>query len=255
VDSFHTLLLGTNPTDHLLFVHGFDIRLDDHVRMASFERMFRDVAHARGKRPIVVRTNLREHPIFATVNWERTHGAALAAVGGVLSPSIGTLIVPSSYRYVVLRPWGSHPGTDPMWSTSRTSIVHEEALFSREDKVGRIADSPIVWNHLRVCWENRVPSGNCSNCQKCLRTMTGISGFGSLERFTVFDHSIPLADRLNALPRIPEHLIVVWGNLLELDLQPDVRRAVEAVRARSHPGFGPRVARYLSRITNRKRDA
>jgi hypothetical protein len=247
VDSFYTLLSGGNRLDTLVYVHGYDIPLADRARMEAFERSWREVAARTGKRAVLVRTNLREHPIFATVNWERTHGAALAAAGLVLSSRIHTLIIPSSYRYLHMRPWGSHPDTDPLWSTSRTSIVHDDATFSREEKTRRIVDEPLVWQHLRVCWENRAPTGNCSACHKCVRTMAAIAAYGRLADFTVFDRTTTLAKRLDALSPLPEHLIPPWGNLLELDLGHDVRRALNRLLDRSRPGAGGGLVRKVMR--------
>ncbi|MEO5617240.1 MAG: hypothetical protein ABIS67_05685 [Candidatus Eisenbacteria bacterium] len=253
VDSFYTLLSGGERFDTLVHVHGYDIPLEDHARIQSFERSFREVAARTGKLAILLRTNLREHPIFASVNWERTHGAALAAAGLILSPRIQSLVVPSSYRYLHLRPWGSHPETDPLWSTSRTSIVHDDATFSREEKTRRIVDEPMVWEHLRVCWENRVPTGNCSACHKCVRTMAAIAAYGRLAEFTVFDRTTPLAARLDALPPLPEHLIAPWGNLLELDLAPPDRGALDRLLERSRPGARPGMMRRLVRFGMRMR--
>ena len=64
----------------------------------------------------MVRSDLRSHPGFASVSWEDTHGAALAAVGHALHRTIGTLVIPPSYAASRLVPWGSRPDLDPRWS-------------------------------------------------------------------------------------------------------------------------------------------
>lgn len=48
-------------------------------------------------------------------------------------------LIPSTYRYDELLPWGSQPLTDPLLGTSRLTIVHDGADFSRADKIGTIA--------------------------------------------------------------------------------------------------------------------
>ncbi len=248
LDSFYTLLTGGDRFDHLVFVHGFDIALGDHTRMEAFERSFREVAATLRKRAVLLRSNVREHPVVASVNWERSHGAGLAAAGIMLSPSIRSLIVPSSYRTTLLRPWGSHPDTDSMWSTTRMALIHDDTALGREDKLRRIVDEPLVWKHLRVCWRNLAPTGNCSRCHKCVRAMFAVAAYGRAENFTVFDWSISLAARLDALPAIPQSLLEPYRTLLTLDSSLPVRRALERLLARSAPGaragLGRRLMRY-----------
>ena len=84
VDSFYSLLRSGYAVDYLVFVIGFDMKLDDVARAAAFESSLREVADETGAHPIIIRTNLREHPVFAPVSWERTHGGALAAIGRLM---------------------------------------------------------------------------------------------------------------------------------------------------------------------------
>ncbi len=257
LDSFYTLFTAGDRFDHLVFVHGFDIPLRDRIRMAAFEASFRLVAAKLGKRAILLRTNLREHPVLAAVNWEKSHGAALAAAGIVLSPQLHSLRVPSSYRTSLLRPWGSHPLTDPLWSTRRMAILHDDTTPGREQKLLRIVDEPLVWNHLRVCWRNLAPTGNCSSCHKCVRAMVAIAAYGRAADFTVFDREVPLSVRLDALAPVPESLVAPWQNLLELDVPPDVRSALERLLTRSRPGARSglmrRMIRYARWLGRRRR--
>ena len=44
---------------------------------------------------------------------------------------------------------------------------------------------------------------NCSMCHKCERAMVAIAAYGRAEDFTVFDRTVSLADRLDALPPLP----------------------------------------------------
>ena len=97
VDSFYYLHTGPRP-DFLVAVHGFDIPLDDRVRMAGLERTLSAAADSVSARPIVIRTNLREHPVNGRPKlWERSHGGALAAIGHVLGRNISRLIISSTY--------------------------------------------------------------------------------------------------------------------------------------------------------------
>ena len=233
VDSFHSLLRGAVPVDALLLVHGVDIPLSDTARAADAETSLREVARARGMRAILVRTNLREHPVFAAAPWVHAHGGALAAVGHLLSEQIGRLLVSSSYPYVNDRPWGSHWRTDPLWSSGRLALAHLGAELWRDEKVRAIADDPLVRQHLRVCWENRARAGNCSRCDKCVTTMLMLEVCGGLAGSATFEPAAPLARLVDGLP----HTIWVkhYDRLLAAGLERDTARAVRRLLRRSTP--------------------
>jgi hypothetical protein len=251
VDSFYTLLFGSHHVDHLMFVLGYDMTRDDTVRYQAFERSMLEVGRRTGRGVIRLRSDAREHAVFGAAKWDRTHGAALAAAGHLLADSIGTLVIPSSFRADRLVPWGSHPDIDRLWSTQRVAIVHDDHSVGREDKTARIVHDPIVWDHLRVCWENRVPTGNCSRCQKCVRTMISIETHGRRDDVTVFDRVTPMVELIDDLPSIPDRLIIPWRNLLELDLEPATRRALVRLLRRSGPGVVAGVSRKVRRIARR----
>jgi len=158
------------------------------------------VAVAVSARPIVIRTNLREHPAFALVSWEQTHGGALAAIGHLLSDTIGQLLISASQTYSDTGPWGSHWRTDRFWSSEKLQVINAGGELHRYEKVGEIAHEPLAWAHLRVCWENRAPSGNCSRCEKCVRTRLLLAECGELDRYSVFEGSVSLSDDVDALP-------------------------------------------------------
>jgi hypothetical protein len=252
VDSFYTQLRGPNASriTHLVYVHGYDIPIDDMTRMQAFEPSLRAVAAALGRKAIVLCTNLRQHPLFASANWEHAHGGALTAAGHILAGTVGTLVIPSSYTYADSPPWGSHFDTDPLHSSSRVQLVHDDASRHRRAKLRAIAHEPIVRNHLRVCWENKSATGNCSQCEKCVRTMIVLSGVGELQNYTVFDRSRTLPERIDALPFIASHLVYVYRALADDNLPTDVRRAVRRLLDRSakEPSLRKRIVRKVQRV-------
>lgn len=202
VDSFYSLLRGGRQVDLLAGVHGYDIDLPDFVRASAFETSLRAVAAELGLRGVVVRTNLREHRASANASWERTHGGALAAVGHLLGGTVSRLLISSSQPYSKHKPWGTHWLTDPLWSSDRLEVVHVGEELSRYEKLKAIANEPLVRRHLRVCWENLAPKGNCSRCEKCLRTSLFLAEWGELENFPTFEGPHTLAGRLDELPAI-----------------------------------------------------
>jgi hypothetical protein len=257
-DSFYRLFHSELPVDTLVFVHGFDIALDDAPRWRHAEAQFRRASAEMSLRAVVVRTNLRKHPVFRHVSWEHAHGAALAAVGHALSGAIGTLSIPPSYRGSDDRPWGSDWRTDPLHSSSRLRIVNTREPIGRPARVAAIAAHPVVQQALRVCWQNLEPTGNCSRCEKCLMTMSVLTSVGRIEDFPGFDRSVPLVTRLDALPCIGEHARILWEEAQALQVDPAVADALSWLLARrppapagrerrAHLGLRRRLARYIGR--------
>lgn len=234
VDSFYSLLHSSHEITHIVFAYGYDISLNDTVRMASYEKAMREIARLLDVKPIIVTTNLREHPSYLGVNWEHSHGSALASIGYLLSNEVGTLVIPASYTYDNEHPWGSNWRTDSLWSTENLNVVHDDATYGRIDKLKYIVDEPLVKQHLRVCWEKRSSlTGNCSECEKCIRTMIGISAWAPLEEFSAFDQSVSLANRIDRLSSISPHIEAVYHKFLNRDLDDDVKLSIVRLLKRS----------------------
>jgi hypothetical protein len=233
VDSFYSLLRGDHHIDAIVFVHGYDIELTDTERARAAEASIRRVAAELGIKAIVVRTNLRTHGAFRTADWRHTHGGALAAVGHLLTNDIDQLLISASYPRVFDRPWGSHWALDPWWSSSRLTVTHVGAEKWRAEKLVAIMHEPAVRKHLRVCWENRSPDGNCGRCEKCLRTMLVLDGHGCLADFPVFPPSATLAANVGWINQLTPDLVPVYTGFLNMALSSDVRAAVAALVERS----------------------
>lgn len=193
VDSFHSLLKHEQDITHLILISGFDRGLRNPAILEKARLALREVAAACGKTPLEVSTNIREFTDpFA--RWGFYHGSVLAAVALALAPGFGTFIVPSSYSYDQLHPWGSHPLLDPLWSIPGMDVVHDGCEANRFEKLARIASSDVALAHLRVCWESSEENDyNCGRCEKCLRTMTGLYLHGALARCRTF--TTPLTPR------------------------------------------------------------
>ncbi len=81
-------------------------------------------------------------------------------------------VLSSTHSYGDLMPWGSHPLTDGLVSSQSLRATHFGATYTRVEKTAMIADDLLALSSLNVCANGRVePFGNCSHCQKCLRTM------------------------------------------------------------------------------------
>lgn len=253
VDSFYSLLRGQHKPDSLVFIRGFDIPLADTVRSQMFEDSLGAIADASGTRALTVTTNLREHALFKASSWEKGHGAALAAVGLVLSKEHDVLVIPSSYAYVNDTPWGSHWATDSLWSLpGRMQIIHDDATATRRQKVAAIAAEPLVQRYLRVCWRNTTPNYNCSRCEKCLRTMVLLELAGQLSHYhRAFDLGQNLGKLIDGLAVIPSHLIFLWEDMAAQQIEKDTKRAIHRLTRRSSSSFGGRLLRLAHRLGKR----
>jgi hypothetical protein len=233
VDSFYTLLHSGEEIDDLVTVFGFDMEFEDTTRATSVEKSVRDVAAKLDKRAIFVRTNLRAHPLVNSVSWERSHGGAMAAIGFLLSSDISRLFISSSIDRSENRPWGSHWELDPWWSSSDLSILNLGSELRRYEKLTVIAAEPILRDHLRVCWENRVPVGNCSCCLKCLNTRIVLADCGVLDHYSVFQGSETLITDLRETPSAEDRMKALSEIAVRRRLSAEILVEVDALIERS----------------------
>ena len=174
VDSMFTFLKRQDELTHVAYIQGFDFRVDDDHFRAPLERNASFV-HASGKEIIPVKTNTNAFGYHHNLSMLLTQGSVLASIAHLLG--FPRAYISSAYAYSQLVPLGSHPLTDPLWSTEGVEIVHEGAEARRVDKVVRIARDPLALANLQVCAEEVVR--NCGHCEKCLRTMIPLSLIGA----------------------------------------------------------------------------
>ena len=190
VDAWFTLLSnngpaalpGARPIDDLLCVWGFDVPLD---RPDEYRAMYDTLASAVdefGASLVGVATNLHQTQWWRRADWGRVaHGCALASIAHALEGRYSRLLIPSTHRYDDPIPWGSHPLTDHLMSSSTLRIFHDGAGYSRVDKTAAISESAAAMESLQVCWAtNRFQ--NCGKCSKCYRTMATLYLLAKLDR-------------------------------------------------------------------------
>jgi hypothetical protein len=198
VDSFHTLLrhpagrdaVVGSRVDHindLLGVWGFDIFLDRPTGFQVVRQSMEEVAEETGKTAVTLATNLRGTR-WGESDWTMVaHGCALAGAGLFLEPRYQHVLIASGAGYHDLKPWGSHPLTDRLYSTGRTTFVHDGASSDRVEKTELVSRSPVARRHLRVCYHSQ-EGDNCSRCSKCYRTMLTLHLLGEdLRDWPTFD--------------------------------------------------------------------
>lgn len=195
VDSFFTLWShlpanDKNPASsitHSLFVHGFDLKLEDedyfHRLKSDYSDMFKNL-------DIVLLTGSTNYQSFGTRwDWGIYHGTALIGTAHVLGHKAAKFYVPASHTYRDLMPWGSDPRIDHLLSTETVEVVHDGAGYKRTEKTAAISAWPVTYEHLRVCTKVG-KMVNCSRCEKCLRTMVTLDMMGALQNYTTFEKPV-----------------------------------------------------------------
>ena len=215
----------------LIFVHGYDIALSDFARFRAFSSSLHQIAAQSNTQAVTVTTNLREHPLMGDAPWHKTHGGALAAIAHLLQDHISQMVVASSVPRSYQIPWGSHWELDPLWSSAMVKIIHDGDKFSREEKAWAIAGEPLLAEHLRVCWENRSATGNCSICDKCVNTMLLLRQAGQLDSYRVFKPPESFAPLIHALPRTA--FVRVYRAMCHRGLAADEETAVNRLLVRT----------------------
>ena len=186
VDSFHTYLTHQDEITDLVFVHGFDIALDQHELRRQVSRMGEQISRATGVRFIEIETNART----TQKGWGRWtvhgHGLGLASVGRSLAGYLSKLYIPSSFARDEQLPWGTHPDFDSLLGDDSIQFVHDQTDATRTQKTTYISEHPVALEALRVCYKNPDSAYNCCVCEKCLRTMTTLYAAGKLDEAVTF---------------------------------------------------------------------
>ena len=196
MDSFYTCLKHRDEIDELIFVHGFDIRLGDQDVYDRVAPSIRAAARELGKPLVEIAVNVQTltDPFL---HWNYCHGAAMAGVALLVSPLFRKVYVSATHTYPHLRPWGSHPLLDPLWSTEAVEIVHDGCEATRVDKAALISTNDVALKYLRVCYQNRKDElrgvYNCGKCEKCLRTKINLHLVGALDRCKTLDPALDMA--------------------------------------------------------------
>ncbi len=151
-----------------LFVHGFDIPLED---TDSYERAFRtnqDTLKSLGIPLYSMSSNYKE--LFE--EWNETHATGIASALMLFKRGFSEGIIPGTYSYIEQNPtWGSNPVSDHLLSSRNFSIFHDGAVWNRGAKLFPLRDWQTGYERLRVCFSNQKKDQNCGRCGKCIVTL------------------------------------------------------------------------------------
>jgi len=172
IDGLYTLKMHKDEITHLVYINGFDFEISPEVFEATVARHSR-TAVLFNKTIIPVETNFFSFIKQFKISRPLNHGSCLASVAIALG--FPKTYIPATYSYNELHPWGSHPLTDPLWSTERSQIIHDTCI-RRSEKTRQLVKDDYIRNNLIVCWYE--PNQNCCKCGKCLRTMITLEILG-----------------------------------------------------------------------------
>ena len=180
-----------------LIIYGQNIESDN--RPQSFEKAV-DALSAVAKDAeialIPIYTNIRSLEEDTEFFLSQFHGAILGAVAHAISQRLTSATISSSddipnlslLKRQNLKPFGSHPLTDPNYSSSELRIRHEGLTLSRLDRTKLVVDWDVALQHIKVCQPNW-PGENCGQCEKCVRTMLALVALGALDKTGAFPHN------------------------------------------------------------------
>jgi hypothetical protein len=190
MDSFHTLLRNQDEISHLIYLHRRPPN-EDHSAMEASARRVRRIAEELGKSMIEVDTNLYSFAHEAHINWKYYHGAWIASAALLFQHMFHKVFIAASSTHEHLRPQGTHPVLDHLWSTEYMDFRHDGCEVRRVDKAAYIADFPVAMRWLQVCDATR-GAYNCGKCNKCFRSMLNLKAHGVLERCETLPDEIDL---------------------------------------------------------------
>lgn len=198
VDSFHTLwshLPENEPAHELLVKYGiFGIGLsspyhNDFLKTNYVPRL-KGMLKPLEVNLLVVETNISAfalHDPWLPISTSRI------AIPQLFSGLISTHFVPSSDMYLHLKPLGSHPMTNHLFSTEGVRILTQGSEYFRSEKLVQLKDWDLLYGLLQVCNYPITNSINDCRCKKCLRSMLALEVFGVKQKFTSFH--LPLKRR------------------------------------------------------------
>lgn len=175
IDSSYTLDVLGSRIDSALLIDGIEFRTDHPELFEGVRSTLAEALSGRGLTLITARTNVKTFGRELGLKWSVALGSALAST--VHAVGFAQYHIAASNSWENLRPFGSHPLTDPLWSSAATQIEHHGAEFNRVDKIAYLADVPDLFDHLRVCFQGT--AYNCGHCHKCLMTMSGLRAVGA----------------------------------------------------------------------------
>ena len=168
VDSLFTAHTRSDEITHLVHIQGYELTLEKDPQAQGIPRI-KALADRLGKDLIIVKTNALS--VYRTFRLQRflVFGCFMSTIAHLIGAA--RFYIPSSAPVQKLVNEGSHPYTDPRWSSEPVEIVYDINEFDRIEKMRQV-DGFGYLDSVIVCAHNF--ESNCCRCIKCVRTMIGI---------------------------------------------------------------------------------
>lgn len=249
VDAFFTALshnshFKTKPPhiDDFIFVHGFDIPVDNFEIYAHMESKLKNIANELNGTLVSIRSNIRKTK-SNTIEWGALNlGSALASVAMLLEKRYRKVFIPSGGEGWDPHPWGSHPLTDHLWSTQNLKIVHDDIATTRIEKTTFISKSKLAHQALKVCWQNKSKE-NCCKCSKCYRTIISLDMLGVLDEFATFKNCYFDNSIVSRIYHSSEPDIIFFNQIKDVANEKGRKKLVKVIEASLKRSR--RINRYL----------
>lgn len=199
VDSSHTFCRHLEGITHLVIMDVFDDACSSEEWQSYIQKQ-RVFAQSFDKVLLSIQSNVRQYSEDKSISWEFMHGPVLCSVGNLFG--FDKVYVPSSSTYDELHPSGTHPLTDPMWSTESMKVIHDGCGDRRWEKVRYLMGYQTILDNLQVCWRSKVT--NCGECPKCIRTMLSLHLLGGFSKPLPKYNDIRQLKMLKAIDRVGE---------------------------------------------------
>lgn len=174
VDGTYTAMRQRDRITSAVLLRGIDMQLNNAELWTSAHAAALRLATHLGLPLQTVESNIRFLGYHHGLKWAHAYqGAGLASIGHLLDAR--EVLVAATSSLADLIPYGSHPLSDPLWSSAATTVVHEGAV-PRTEKIRTISADAVVMEVLRVCWQDA--GYNCGRCGKCLRTRLALHLLG-----------------------------------------------------------------------------
>lgn len=261
VDSFYAVLDSGEDIDELLYVHGFEARVEDERLLARVIPQLRAAAAELGRPLRLAETNWRSvieplagHGFFVST-------PMLFATAHLMGSDVTRLIVPGTHDpNFELEDPSSISSYVGLWGTEGLETV-ERGHVPRLEKVRRLTKSDVAMRHLRVCWGRRNPIYNCGRCVKCIRTRVHLKLAGAEGRCKTLPPHLRLDEIRRALPERPKHRNYIDESIAEAESQGLTDLAAALRIQRNHPAGGPawrqapraKLGRFLRHLHGRYR--
>lgn len=214
-------------------------------RLAAFQRLVSRLQTLAGSEEfqlIPVHTNTRLLSRTYTC-WQAVgFGAANVAVTHALSRRFNKVLFASDGNGVDPYPAGSHPLLDQHFSTASVQVQHQQAAWTRIDKLRLLADWPPAMQMMQPCHYVKIPPEgriNCGHCEKCVRTMLGLLCIGKLSEAGAFVEKNVTAEMIRAIPihnpgkaELLEQLVQPLRDAGYADLAHEIQRKVLPVHVK-----------------------